>query len=223
MTAQSAQDPLTEYPLTRHDEIAPGVYVIGFERTCDFIPGQAVKLGIDPETPPRIYSICSGTEDDEICVLFNIKPDGFLTPRLAALKAGDPVYASAPFGTFVGTPEPAWWIAAGTGIAPFRSMLRSGPGQDTVLLHRARRLSQFYFEDEFSAALGTDYHRCCSAEAGPHVFGGRVTDFLGRQDSVPEKCLYYICGQALMAVETRDRLIAKGIPFNQIAEHLFSW
>ena len=207
--------------LTRHDEISPGVFVIGFERRHDFQPGQAIKLGIGPENPPRIYSICSGNKDDELCVLFNIKTEGFLTPKLAELKAGDTVYASAPYGTFLGTHDPAWWIATGTGIAPFRSMLRSGQGQNKVLIHGIRHLNQFYFENELAAQLGATYHRCCSAEMADGIYAGRVTGFLAEQDQLPKELPYYICGQATMAVETRDLLIEKGIPFGNIITEIY--
>jgi len=207
--------------LTRHEELSPGVFVIGFPRKHCFLPGQAIKLGTDQKNPPRIYSICSGAQDDELCVLFNIKPDGFLTPKLAELKVGDTVYASAPYGTFLGTNEPAWWITTGTGIAPFHSMLRSGMGKNKVLVHGARRLSQFYFSDELAERLGQNYHRCCTAESDPSIYAGRVTGFLAEQDSLPQDQRYYICGQATMAVETRDLLIEKGIPFENIVTEIY--
>ncbi len=212
---------LSKETLTRHEEISPGVFVIGFRRTHDFKPGQAIKLGIDTKIPPRIYSICSGAQDDELCVLFNIKTDGFLTPKLAELQVDDCVYASAPYGTFLGTDAPAWWIATGTGIAPFRSMLRSGMKENKVLLHGVRHLNQFYFSDELAEALGTHYHRCCSAENDPSVYAGRVIAFLAEQDSLPKEQRYYICGQATMAVETRDLLIEKGIPFGNIVTEIY--
>ena len=218
MTTQPTE--LLEATLTRHDEISPGVFVIGFIRQHEFLPGQAIKLGLDQEHPPRIYSICSGTNDDELCVLFNIKEDGFLTPRLAKLKAGDTVYASAPYGTFLGKNEPAWWIATGTGIAPFRSMLRSGMGENKQLVHGVRHLNQFYFSKEFENALGEDYHCCCSAEAMDGVYSGRVTGFV-RERKLPIDHTYYICGQATMAVEVRDLLIAKGIPFEKIMTEIY--
>ena len=207
--------------LTRHDEIAPGVFVIGFRHSHAFQPGQAIKLGIDDVHPPRIYSICSGADDAELCVLFNIKPDGFLTPKLAQLKVGGTIFASEPYGTFLGTDGPAWWIATGTGIAPFLSMLRSGMKKNKVLIHGVRHLNQFYFSDKFSEALGGDYHRCCSAENGPNLFGGRVTNFLALQNELPLNQKYYICGQATMAVETRDLLIEKGIPFGNIVTEIY--
>jgi ferredoxin--NADP+ reductase len=212
---------LYKVTLTRHDEISLGVFVIGFKRQHDFKPGQAIKLGIDSETPPRIYSICSGTTDDELCVLFNIKADGFLTPKLAELNVGDTVYASAPYGTFLGTNDPAWWIATGTGIAPFRSMLRSGQGKNKVLIHGVRHLNQFYFDDEITKPLGKNYHRCCSAETGDGIYAGRVTGFLAEQDQPPQELHYYICGQATMAVETRDLLIERGIPFGNIITEIY--
>ncbi len=221
MKSLSPNPELRREILTRHEEISPGVFVIGFRRILNFKPGQAIKLGVDPETPPRIYSLCSGTNDDELCVLFNIKPDGFLTPKLANLTVGDTVYASAPYGTFLGTDEPAWWIATGTGIAPFRSMLRSGMGKNKVLIHGVRHLNQFYFSDELPKVLGKNYSRCCSAESSSHVFFGRVTEFLTEQTSLPKDQKYYICGQATMAVETRDLLIKKGIPFGQIVTEIY--
>ena len=46
-----------EFPLTSNQEISPGVYVISFRRTFDFKPGQVVKISVDDEHPPRIYSI----------------------------------------------------------------------------------------------------------------------------------------------------------------------
>lgn len=206
--------------LTRHEEISPGVFVIGFKRHANFIPGQAIKLGIDAEHPPRIYSICSGNQDHELCVLFNIKEDGFLTPKLAQLGPGDTVFASAPYGTFLGTADPAWWIATGTGIAPFRSMARSGLTANKTLVHGIRQLNQFYFGDELSEALGANYHQCCSAEKSSSVYPGRVTGFLKEQE-LPAELRYYICGQATMAVETRDLLIAKGIPFANIITEIY--
>lgn len=221
MKPSTAHPALEKRFLTRHEEIAPDVFVIGWKRTHDFQPGQAVKLSIDPQLPPRIYSLCSGPEEDELCVLFNIKPDGLLSPKLAALNRGDSIYISPPYGTFLGTNDPAWWIATGTGIAPFHSMLRSGMGRNNMLLHGVRQMNQFYFSEAFSERLGTNYHRCCSAENAPGIFSGRVTTFLTQQDSLPKDQRYYICGQASMAVETRDLLIEKGIPFGNIITEIY--
>jgi len=189
-------------------------------RDFDFIPGQVVKIAIDNDRPPRIYSICSGNKENEIRVLFNIKDDGFLTPKLAALIPGEHILVSNPYGSFLGTREKAWWIATGTGIAPFYSMIKSGLSTNKKLIHGVRYLNQFYFEDELESELNENYVRCCSGESSCNTIPGRVTDYLNKLDKLPE-VKYYICGQALMVVEVRDMLIKKGIKFENIMAEIY--
>ncbi len=206
--------------LLRNDEIAAGVFLLAVERRHDFKPGQTVKVGLDENLPPRIYSICSGTREEELRILFNIKEDGALTPQLARVEPGDEIWVSEPGGSFIGTADPAVWIATGTGIAPFYSMLRSGMAQDKVLLHGVRRPDQFYFHEEWKAALKDDYHRFCSGEDVEGISRGRVSQYLELHD-LPKDRKYYICGQATMCVEVRDLLIDKGVPFTDIVVEIY--
>ena len=113
---------LNEVSVTGNEEISPGVHLISWKRMHNFYPGQVVKIAADPTMAPRIYSICSGNDEPEIKVLFNIKEDGLLTPQLAGLIPGMKIWTSKPYGSFRDGKKPAWWIAAGTGIAPFYSM-----------------------------------------------------------------------------------------------------
>ena len=201
-------------------EISPGVFLLSVKRTVQFKPGQTIKLSLDDDVAPRIYSICSGTEDPTLSVLYNIKGDGALTPRLARLSPGDSVRLSAPGGTFFGTQEPALWIATGTGIAPFYSMMRSGLGHNKTLLHGVRYANQFYFNTEWATELGTRYHRFCSGEGAEGVVHGRVNRFFDQPcDPLPPNI--YICGQATMCVEIRDLLIARGVPFGNIIVEIY--
>lgn len=211
---------LFEYIIINNEEIAPDVHVVSFNRNFDFSPGQVVKIAIDRKHPPRIYSICSGNHEDEIRILFKIKEDGFLSPKFAAMIPGDKILASKPYGSFLGSAEPAWWIATGTGIAPFYSMFRSGQGENKKLIHGVSYLNQFYFEYELEWALGENYIRCCSRESSCNVFPGRVTKYLSEIDSLPS-VKFYLCGKALMVVEVRDLLIEKGIPFENILAEIY--
>ena len=213
-------DTLKEYKLTGNEKISPGVHLISFKRDVDFIPGQVIKIGADTEHPPRIYSICSGNHEDEIRILFNIKEDGFLTPKLATYIPGDKILVSKPYGNFPGTKEPAWCIATGTGIAPFYSMFQSGLFENKKLIHGTRYLNQFYFEDELDWALGKNYVRCCSRETSCDVYPGRVTRYLSEINDFP-KMKYLICGKAIMVVEVRDLLIEKNIPFENIVSEIY--
>jgi ferredoxin/flavodoxin---NADP+ reductase len=211
---------LKNYPLTGNRELAPDVYLISFHRDFEFLPGQAVKIALDDENPPRIYSLCSGDKETEAAILFNVKKDGLLTPRLAKLVPGEKILVSPPYGSFTGTNEPAWWIASGTGIAPFISMLRSGMQAGKKLIHGVSHLNQFYFEDELEETLEGNYIRCCSREISCNIYHGRVTDYLSELENFPP-VKYFLCGNALMVVEVRDLLISKGIPFENIIAEIY--
>ena len=70
---RNSQSELQEVTVTGNQEISPGIFLISWKRAHDFNPGQVVKITVDEAIPPRIYSICSGNDEPEISVLFNIK------------------------------------------------------------------------------------------------------------------------------------------------------
>ncbi len=212
---------LREVIVKNRQEIAAGVFVFSYERVYSFTSGQVVAITVDLTDEPRLYSIASGENESEISILFNVLPEGKLTTQLANLSNGDKVFVSRPFGEFKGDEESAYWIATGTGIAPFVSMYYSGLGKDKIIIHGGRTLRSFYNQEVFQKAYGERYHRCCSGEKGEHVFNGRLTDFLKTQNNLPIDFKYYLCGSSEMVVETRDILIAKGIPFNQIIAEIY--
>jgi ferredoxin--NADP+ reductase len=142
-----------------------------------FISGQVVAIAFNRQHDPRIYSICSGMNDPVIQILFDLKVEGLLTPKLSSMKMGDRIFVSKPYGSFLPIYEtPMWWIATGTGIAPFYSMMRSGFKAEK-LLHGAREETQFYFEREFKHALKENYIRCNS---GIDVYGDYFPEFDSR-------------------------------------------
>jgi ferredoxin--NADP+ reductase len=212
---------LSEVTISDNQEISPGVHLISWKREQSFLPGQVVKIATDREMAPRIYSICSGNDEPEIRVLFNIKEEGLLTPRLASVIPGMKILASKPYGSFKDGKQPAWWIATGTGIAPFYSMFRSGISENKTLIHGVRNLNQFYFEDELEWAMGNRYIRCCSQGQSCDVFPGRVTKYLEELTELPTNINYYLCGKALMVVEVRDLLISRGVPYQNILAEIY--
>lgn len=213
--------PLERVSVIANNEIAPGVFILKLPRRHDFSSGQTIALTVDPQLPARYYSIASGRGEPEMEILFDYVPTGLLTPRLAGLRAGDAVYASPPFGTFRDGESLSVWIAAGTGVAPFASMARSGLVQGKTLIHGSRTMAGLYFREYFSAVLEVSYIPCCSGENDGTVFPGRLTAYLSREQ-LPDSARYLLCGSAQMAVEVRDLLIARGVPFaNVIAEIYF--
>ena len=207
--------------LTFTEELSEGIFLIGFKRNFLFQAGQVIGIAMEENGPRRLYSICSGEQEEEIHILYKVVDEGFLTPQLSDLKIGDTIWITTPGGEFTGDKDPAVWIATGTGIAPFYSMLRSGLGEDNTLLHGNRFLEQFNFYDEFREALGQNYIRCCSAENGEEVYPGRVTGYLEEQEELNPALKYYLCGSADMVVEARDILISKGIPFGNIISEIY--
>jgi ferredoxin/flavodoxin---NADP+ reductase len=187
----------------------------------DFKPGQVAGLGLKGLYPPRIYSIAGSDFKSWIEFLFDVRPEGFLSPKLAALKAGDEIQITKPFGTFLGTSEPAWWIAGGTGVAPYKAMLDAGLNENKILVHGVRDPANFYFQEASENFLGENYIRCCSGDKTPGCFQGRVTAYLEQLPSLPTDIHYYLCGSAEMVVDTRDVLIARGVPFDRIVAEIY--
>lgn len=207
--------------LTFSDQVAPGIFLFGFKRDFEFKAGQVIGISLEEDGPRRLYSICSGEKDPEILILYNVIEEGYLTPRLSELEAGDILWITEPRGEFTCDQEEAVWIATGTGIAPFYSMFRSGLADDKVLIHGNRYLEQFLFFDAFESGLGSRYIRCCTAEDDGNVFNGRVTAYLEELPALNTQLKYYICGNAEMVVDTRDVLIMKGVPFDHIISEIY--
>lgn len=201
--------------------IAPGIFSLIFDRKFDFIPGQVIKLTSDASIPPRMYSIASGLDEPIVRIIYDLKPEGLLTNALKTLKMGDFIEVSEPFGNFICKPASAWWIATGTGIAPFYSMFRSGRSKGITLLHGARQEELFLFSQEFTAGLGNNYIPCCSGDKMPDTFNGRITDYIKKTEVLPPDTIYYLCGSAEMVVEVRDLLISKGVKFDAIVAEIY--
>jgi CDP-4-dehydro-6-deoxyglucose reductase, E3 len=115
-------------------EIAPEVRHFVFEASdvpkLDFVPGQFVSFthSIHEKEITRAYSIASAPSDSnrfELCL--NLVHEGKFSPHLFEMKPGDAVEMRPPLGQFVlrHPDRDAVFIATGTGIAPFRSMLEA--------------------------------------------------------------------------------------------------
>lgn len=205
------------------EPVGANSYVLRTDPVGTFTAGQCIALSTNPaRIEPRVYSIASGEAAPYTDILFNIVAEGVLTPELVELSPGDTVYASAPAGTFTDEPgEPAWWICSGTGIAPFLSMVRSGMTANKSLIHGSRYLEGFFYAEELAAALGERYIRCCSAERGEGIYGGRLTNYLRRLTDFPRDVRYMLCGSTGMIVEVREILLAAGVPFANILSEIY--
>lgn len=89
------------------------------------------------------YSIASAPEESKERLKLGIKVEGDFTKRASKLMPDDTVALQGPFGVFTIPPGdgPLVLFAAGIGISPFRSMLRS---LERSTQHPARSVTLFY-------------------------------------------------------------------------------
>lgn len=95
-----------------------------------FEAGQFVRIGleIEGEIIARPYSLVNTPGEPLLEILFNVVPEGPLSPRLFELQKGDEVLVAtnpAGFLTVNEAPEASnlWMLATGTAIGPFLSIL----------------------------------------------------------------------------------------------------
>lgn len=212
---------LSETIVLGQEQVVKDVFLLRLKKRDEFVAGQFIALAMELKGSSRLYSIASGVAEQHIDLLYDIKPEGLLTPKMPGLQKGDKVYISKPFGSFLGDEKPAWWIAAGTGIAPFASMFFSGLHINKTLIHGGKTRSSFYFENDFLPVLGNNYIRCCSQETAEGLYPGRLTKYLSELKEIPADQKYYLCGSVEMVVDVRDILISRGIPYSNILAEIF--
>jgi ferredoxin--NADP+ reductase len=211
-------NPLTEVSILNKTQISDNVFTIEFKRSFNFKPGQIIGITNSTQLPPRLYSICSSSSSKNISILFNVKNDGELTPPLAQINVGDKIWITEVQGKFTYNNEPAWWIATGTGIAPFYSMFKSGQ-KPLKLIQGGRLKTDMHFNSTFKEL--NNYIRCCSQDTGADIYEGRLTRYLEEFNELPTNINYYLCGSAEMVVDVRNLLIGKGIPFGNIITEIY--
>lgn len=165
-----------------------------------FRSGEFVMIGLlgDNGKPLlRAYSIASPSWDDGL-EFYSIKvPDGPLTSRLQHIAIGDEIILRPkPVGTLVHDAllpgKRLWFLATGTGIAPFASLMRDPETYEkydqVIMMHTCREVAELEYgrqlvealkEDELIGEMAADkllYYPTTTREPSAHM--GRVTDNL---------------------------------------------
>src|SRR6202790_1736063 len=160
--------------LVRAASLTDGTRHLEFEmlggKHFGFVPGQWLSFKQakpDGEEITRAYSIASSPEKSaRFALCLNRVQDGFMSNFLCDMKEGQEIACQGPFGDFILRPpmRDTIFIATGTGIAPFRSMLHwlfapmeDGPsssqarhqGKQLSLLFGNRTEKDIYYHDEF--------------------------------------------------------------------------
>jgi ferredoxin-NADP reductase len=205
--------------LTRHLEFEMrGVPRFGF------VAGQWLSFKTnmpDEEEITRAYSIASPPGDNNrFALCLNRVQDGFMSNFLCDMKEGDEISCQGPFGDFILRPpmRDTIFVATGTGIAPFRSMLHwllgdeaRHQGKELYLIFGNRTERDIYYHDEFQRLAGEhpNFHYLPTlSRGGPNWQGlrGYVQEHVpgiarGRSDMHA-----YVCGLDKMVKANRDLL-----------------
>ena len=206
-----------------------------------FEAGQFVRIALDVakgDAVSRIarpFSFVNAPADPVLEFYGVIVPEGPLSPRLARLKAGDPLHvADNPAGFLVLAEVPPaedlWLVATGTGVAPFLSILRTeAPWQRyrrVILVHAARRAAELVYRDIIlelqSSKQQFRYVSFVSRETHPASLAGRIPDAIrdGRLEAMtqpisPQRSQFMLCGNPQMLKDVAAELAARGLRKNR--------
>lgn len=186
-----------------------------------FVAGQHISLSIKGDYQSREYSIYSAEESDHLEVLVKEVEGGYFSPKLKHLKAGNMVEVHGPFGKF-GLDEKKRethqhiFIASGTGIAPFHSMVESFPSLNYKLIHGVRYANEAY-EIE---AYGKEKSIVCASRDEKGDFKGRLTEYLKKAEFEKNSC-FYLCGNSDMIFDAMEILKDKGFERESVTVEVY--
>jgi len=234
--------------LGQRDDVTDRLAIFRVRADADpfvFLPGQYLTLGLElgGRLVQRPYSIASSArrvgEGYELYI--REVAGGALTPHLFRTHAGQRLSLRGPKGRFVIEPGDARrhvFIAAGCGIAPFVSMLRTlvddGTPRPVVVIYGvsyARELAYGQLFEAWERAGPLSYVPTVSRPAAPEnaAWDGRVGRVERILDGVcddleirPADTIAYVCGNPEMIAAVEERLRARGFGAAQIHTELYS-
>ncbi len=191
--------------------------------------GQHVDVRLtapDGYQAQRSYSIASAPEDDHLVLTVQRLADGEVSPYLIdVLGPGDELELRGPIGGYFVWEEslggPLLLIAGGSGVAPFRSVLRHGVAANSSipvrLLYSARSLAEVIYREELMRLAdndGVDVRFTLTREWPEDWKGhrGRIDRELLQDVSWPpsEQPRIYICGPSAFVESAASTLVDGG-------------
>lgn len=187
-----------------------------------FLPGQYVNVSLPGTEETRSYSFSSPPMADIARFVVRNVPGGKMSSHLSsAAKVGDKMQFAGPYGSFYLRPviRPALFLAGGTGIAPFLSMLDSlavsGCHYPVNLVFGVTNdfdLVALEKLDEMQANHPWfHYTTCVVAEASAHPKKGYVTQHIEPDWLNGGDVDIYLCGPVAMVEAVRGWLEQSGI------------
>jgi ferredoxin-NADP reductase len=201
--------------------------------------GQHVDVRLTAEDgyqAQRSYSIASAPEDHAILLTVERLEDGEVSPYLVdELRPGDELELRGPIGGYFVWEQsldgPLLLVAGGSGVVPFRAMLRHwSAGERRIparLLYSSRSLGEVIYRPELArlADRGAEIHLTLTREWPDNWQGhrGRVGPDLLNEVAWPptQQPLVYVCGPTAFVETVAEALVAAGHDPNRIRTERF--
>ena len=188
-----------------------------------FLPGQYVNVSVPGTDQARSFSFATGPGADELGFLIRNTEYGVLTTYLRdRAKVGDQIQFNGPLGSFYlrKIDRPVLFLAGGTGLAPFLSMLhkieRDGGGEHPIhLIFGVTNDTDLVGIEElegYAERLPNFTFTCCvAAEGSAYPNKGYVTHHM-RPEHLNEGLVdIYLCGPPPRVDAVRKYLAEQGI------------
>lgn len=186
-----------------------------------FEAGQHISLSIMGDYQSREYSIYSSEENKNLEVLVKEVDGGYFSPKLKHLKIGDLVEVHGPFGKFGIDKKKILshkhvFIASGTGIAPFHSIVHSFPELDYKIIHGVRYAEEAYEKNHYENGRFI----LCASRDNKGNFKGRLTEYL-KQETFGKNTCFYLCGNSDMIFDAMEVLKEKGFDRENVTVEVY--
>lgn len=198
------------------------VLELKLDRPIAFLPGQYVNVSVPGSQQTRAYSFSSPPASTRASFLIRRLPNGLMNCYLSeTAKPGDRLEIAGPMGVFYlrESPRPLVFLAGGTGLAPFLSMLEviaeTRPDTMITMYYAVSRDVDLVELDRLewlrSRLPGLRLTTVVADAASQHARKGFVTDHLTAADLHDGAADVYLCGPPAMVEGVSAHLEKLGI------------
>lgn len=209
-------------PLSAVSRLSASTIAFELEGTFGFLPGQYANLTVPGTRETRAYSFSSAPGAERLSFLIRDIPGGLMSGFLRNAQAGVHLELTGPCGSFYlrDVRRPLLFLAGGTGLAPFLSMLRhlkakGTTGQPVHLVYGVTRdadLVETATLEKLAAEIpGFTFTTVVADTASAHPRTGYVTDHLPAAALNDGDVDIYLCGPPPMVDAVRSWLHARKV------------
>ncbi len=212
--------------LIKKQKLTQDVFLLKFKlkNKLIFQPGQYIIVKINNK--PRAYSIASSKfKSNQLDLIIKIIPNGLASTYFLNLFVNSKIEFFGPYGQFVlkNNSNKKIFLATGTGIAPFLSMIKSFENFSFTLYWGLKKFNDVFLIEEFNALKeknkNFNFKICLSQELNTNNLNKEIFDF-GHVDNCFLKDFknkninnfeFYICGYKEIVISIKNQLIKNNV------------